>query len=93
MYEYMCAVASVVSNSVWPCGLQPARLLCSWDSPGKNTRVGCYALLKGISWPRVQTCVSYVYLHWQAGSLPLVLPGKPISIYKMYILFPMCLDL
>ena len=25
-----------------------ARLLCLWDSPGRNTGVGCYALLKGI---------------------------------------------
>ena len=24
------------------------RLLCSWDSPGKNTGVGCCALLQGI---------------------------------------------
>ena len=30
---------SVVSNSSWPHGLQPARLLCPWDSPGKNTGV------------------------------------------------------
>ena len=27
---------------------EPARLLCSWDSPGKDTRVGCHALLQGI---------------------------------------------
>ena len=26
----------------------PARLLCPWDSPGKNTGVGCHALLQGI---------------------------------------------
>ena len=38
----------VVSNSLWPHGLQPARLLCPWDSPGKNTRVGCHALPWGI---------------------------------------------
>ena len=31
-----------------PYGLKPARLFCSWDSPGKNTRVGCHALLQGI---------------------------------------------
>ena len=49
MYEYMCAVASVVSNSVWPCGLQPARLLCSWDSPGKNTRVGSHFFLQQLN--------------------------------------------
>ena len=29
-------------------GLQPARLLCPWNSPGKNTRVGCHSLLQGI---------------------------------------------
>ena len=36
---------------VWLCAtlwLQPARLLCIWDSPGKNTGVGCHALLQGI---------------------------------------------
>ena len=33
----MCAkVASVVSDSLWFYGLQPARLFCPWDSPGKN---------------------------------------------------------
>ena len=31
---------SVVSNSLQPHGLWPARLLCPWNSPGKNTRVG-----------------------------------------------------
>ena len=25
-----------------------SRLLCPWDSPGKNTGVGCHALLQGI---------------------------------------------
>ena len=44
-----CSVASVVSRSVvsdslWPPGLQPTRLLCPWNSPGKNTGVGCHAL-------------------------------------------------
>ena len=32
--------------------LQPARLLCPWDSPGKNTRVGYHLLLWGSSQPR-----------------------------------------
>ena len=39
---------SVVSDSLQPHGLQPARLPCPWDSPGKNTGVGCHALLQGI---------------------------------------------
>ena len=45
-----CAVLSwsVVSDSLRPHGLWPARLLCPWDSPGKNTGKGCHALLQGI---------------------------------------------
>ena len=39
---------SVVSDSVWPHRLQPSRLLCPWDAPGKNTGVGCHFLLQGI---------------------------------------------
>ena len=31
-----------------PHRLQPARLLCPWDSPVKNTGVGCHFLLQGI---------------------------------------------
>ena len=31
---------SVLSNSLQPHGLWPARLLCPWDSPGKITGVG-----------------------------------------------------
>ena len=41
-----CQVASVVSDSVQPHGLQPTRLLCPWDSPGKHTGVGCHFLLQ-----------------------------------------------
>ena len=37
---------SVVSDSVPPHGLQPTRLLCPWDSPGKNTGVDCHFLLQ-----------------------------------------------
>ena len=39
---------SVLSDSLQPRGLQPARLLCPWDFPGKNTGVGCYFLLQEI---------------------------------------------
>ena len=38
---------SIVSDSLQSHGLQSARLLCPWDSPGKNTRVGCHFLLQG----------------------------------------------
>ena len=47
-YTYCCCrqVASVVSDSVRPHRQQPTRLLCPWDSPGKNTGVGCHFLLQ-----------------------------------------------
>ena len=41
-----CKVASVVSNSVWPHRRQPTRLPRLWDSPGRNTGVGCHFLLQ-----------------------------------------------
>ena len=37
---------SVVPDSLRPRGLQPTRLLCSWDSPGEDTGVGCHFLLQ-----------------------------------------------
>ena len=44
---------SVVSDSWRPHGLQPTRLLCPWDFPGKSTGVGCHCLLRrlGIELP------------------------------------------
>ena len=41
-----CQVASVVSDSVRPHRRQPTRLLRPWDSPGKNTGVGCHFLFQ-----------------------------------------------
>ena len=35
-----------MSDSVRPHIRQPTRLLCPWDSPGKNTGVGCHFLLQ-----------------------------------------------
>ena len=43
---HACSVATVISDSSQPNELQPARLLCPWDSPGKNTGMGCQALLQ-----------------------------------------------
>ena len=52
---------SVVSDSFWPHGLWPTRLLCPWDSPGKNTRVGYHSHLQGIfpTWDQTQvSCIA-----------------------------------
>ena len=39
---------SVMSDSLQHYRLQPFRLLCPWDFPGKNTGVACHFLLQGI---------------------------------------------
>ena len=52
-----CYVASVVSNSVRLHRQQPARLLCLWDSPCKNTGLGCHFLLQGVC-----ICI-HIYTH------------------------------
>ena len=39
---------SVLSDSLWPHGLQPTRLLRPWNFPGKSTGGGCHFLLQGI---------------------------------------------
>ena len=49
LYILLCVFSlSVMSRSMWPRGLKPARLFCPWNSPGKNTGVDCHALLQGI---------------------------------------------
>ena len=49
---------SVVSDSLQPHGLWPTKILYPWDSPGKNTGVGCYSSSRGSSRPSNQTCIS-----------------------------------
>ena len=55
---HACSFASVVSNYVWPYGLWPTRLLCPWDSPGKNTGVVAITYSRESSQPRDRTWVS-----------------------------------
>ena len=91
LYTHICVlIASATSDwsdliwcsTLWPYALQPAKLPCPRDSPGKNTWVGCHALLQGPSptqgWNPPLLCA----LHWQAGSSPLVLPGKPYFMHS-----------
>ena len=61
-----------MSDSSQPHGLQPARLLCPWDSLGKNTGLGCRALLQGIE---------PISPALQADCLPFELPRKP-NVHK-----------
>ena len=61
-------------DSLQPHGLWPTRLLCPWDSPGRNTGMGCHCLLQGSF--RTQGLNSCL-LHWQTDSLPLSHLGNP----------------
>ena len=53
MFKHLSGYLSVVVAQscltlLRPHGLQPFRLLCPWNSPGKNTEVGYHSLLQGI---------------------------------------------
>ena len=57
---------SAMSDSLQPHGLLPIRLLCPWNSPGKNTEVGCQSLLQGMfltqgSNPGLRHCRQILY--------------------------------
>ena len=55
-----------MSNSLGLRGLQPASLLCPWDSPGKNTGVNCHSLLQGIFLTQGSNLCLLPLLCWQA---------------------------
>ena len=83
----MCA-CSVMSDFLWSYGMQPVRLLCPWDFPGRDTRVGCQFLLQRI-FP-TQGSSPHLLL-WQEDSLPLSHLGSPLDITEELLL--MLLDL
>ena len=70
-----CSVASVMPNSMRPYGLYPTRLLCPWDSPGKNTGVDCDFHLQDI-FPTQGLNPSLLYCRWI--SLPLSYQRRPL---------------
>ena len=63
-----------------------SRLLCPWDSPGKNTGVGCHFLLQGIFPNKELNPCLLCLLHWQADSLPLSHLGSLPIWLACYIL-------
>ena len=71
--------ACMLSRSVTSDCLQPARLLCLWDSPGKNTGVGCHFLLQGIFLIQGLNPCLLCLLHWQVDSLPLSHLESPLG--------------
>ena len=64
-----------MSSSLQPHGLEPIRLLCSWDSPGKNTGVGCHCSPGDLPDPGIKPRSPAL----QADSLLSEPSGKPTS--------------
>ena len=80
---YMCAAVfrrSAVSPSLWPRGLQPARRLRPWDSPGKSTGAGCHSFLQGI-FPTQGSNPGLPHYHLSTRGSPME-PFIQLSIFK-----------
>ena len=74
-----CVSCSVVPSSSWPHGLWLARLLCQWNSPGKNTGVGSHSLLERI-FPTQESNLNLLHCRQTLLSEPpsnALLPFKP----------------
>ena len=88
VFHFGCVHANLLQlcSTLRLYGLEPARLLCSWDSPGKNTGVGCHALLQGLFQTQGLNPPLLMSPALAGKFLPLVPPGKPLAslcIFKM----------
>ena len=64
---YFCHACMCAQSCLTLCDPMPARLLCPWDSPGKNTGVGCHFLSPGkLPDPGIEPGSPA----WQVDSLP-----------------------
>ena len=76
-----------MSHSVRSHRQQPTRLLCPWDSPGKNTGVGCHSLLQCVkvkSLSRLRLLATPWTVAYQAPPST----GFPRQEYRGGLLFP-----
>ena len=77
----VCVLAAQ-SNYLQPRGLQSSRLLCPWNSPGKNPGVGCHFLFQKITireWNSGLPHCRQIFL------LPEP-PGKPLVIIQLMLM-------
>ena len=72
-------ICSVVSDSLWPHGLQPTRLLCPWDFLHKST------LQRIFPAQRSKPCLLHLVL--ASGYFTTVPPGKPLMLVKVKVYF------
>ena len=81
----ICPGTYMPAKSLWSCPTLCDHMDCSLpgsfvrgDSPGKDTGVGCHALLQGIFLIQGSNPHLSHLVHWQVGSLPLEPLGKPL---------------
>ena len=91
---------SVVPDSVRPQRWQPTRLRCLWDSPGKNTGVGCHFLLQCMKMKSESEVAQYrllitflprskiVLLIWLQSPSTVILKPKKIMSVTVSIVSP-----
>ena len=78
---------SVVSESLQPFGLQPIRLLCPWNFPGKNNGVGGHFLLQGtLLSPGKNSCLLCLQ-HCKWILYPLIHQGTPVAVVCLSLFF------
>ena len=65
--SYIGVLCLVTQSCLTLCNPVDCRLLCPWDSPGKNTGVGYHFLLQGIFPTHGLNPCLLGLLHWQMG--------------------------
>ena len=84
---HLDGLCSVGSDSLQPFGLQPARLLCPWDSLARILEWVAISSSRRSSWPRDGTHISCVFCiagkfftHWATGKAQDVVVTECISV-------------
>ena len=87
----VCNVASVMSESMWPYWLWPARFLCPWDSPGKNylSHITTHLFLSHLLLLRDYELVTQEYLQIFV-SHPLHFPEVSLTAFSFLVQLYFC---
>ena len=72
--------------TLWTVALQAPR---PWDSPGKNTGLGCHALFQGI-FPTQWLNPCLMSLELAGRFFTTALPGKPYNMIYLILIYPFC---
>ena len=93
---HACMIGLFVSDSLRPHGLYPARLLCPWDFPGRDTGVLAISFPRGSSWPKDWAHIScnsctgrQILYHWTTRASSLffgvyLIPSSWVNIPKIF---------